>query len=318
MGLGGGLVGWNCGSIAMSYSVGPVRGYVVGGLVAKNTKVYDAGLPPESGTVVTSFWDVESSGQADSAGGTGLTTAKMRTGSTFLQAGWDFLDETGNGTEDIWWILEGRDSPRLWWELPRDYMVLVVDDFESYTNEIGERVFETWIDGVGFTMWPGHTGNGTGAAVGHDLWDSPSDTIMETQIVHSGRQSMPLYYRNMDPPYYSETDRSWESLQDWTIDDADTLTVYFHGEPDNDPEPLYVAIEDSAGDEMTVTHPDANALTATEWQLWHICLADLQTVGVNPTAIRKLTIGIGNLENLQPAGTGLVYIDDICITKRTP
>jgi len=22
-----------------------------------------------------------------------------------------------NGTEDIWWILEGKDYPRLWWEL---------------------------------------------------------------------------------------------------------------------------------------------------------------------------------------------------------
>jgi len=25
-------------------------------------------------------------------------------------------DETSNGNEDIWWILEGQDYPRLWWE----------------------------------------------------------------------------------------------------------------------------------------------------------------------------------------------------------
>jgi hypothetical protein len=31
-------------------------------------------------------------------------------------AGWDFVGETANGTEDIWWILEGKDYPRLWWE----------------------------------------------------------------------------------------------------------------------------------------------------------------------------------------------------------
>ena len=42
--------------------------------------------------------------------------AEMQTASTFLEAGWDFVDETENGTEDIWWILEGRDYPRLWWE----------------------------------------------------------------------------------------------------------------------------------------------------------------------------------------------------------
>ncbi len=48
---------------------------------------------------------------------TGNTTAEMQTASTFLNAGWDFVDETLNGTEDIWWILEGQDYPRLWWEL---------------------------------------------------------------------------------------------------------------------------------------------------------------------------------------------------------
>ena len=35
----------------------------------------------------------------------------------FLGAGWDFIDEKANATEEIWWILEGRDYPRLWWEL---------------------------------------------------------------------------------------------------------------------------------------------------------------------------------------------------------
>jgi len=34
----------------------------------------------------------------------------------FLEAGWDLVDETANGTEDIWWILEGQDYPRLWCE----------------------------------------------------------------------------------------------------------------------------------------------------------------------------------------------------------
>jgi len=49
--------------------------------------------------------------------GTVPATAEMQTASTFLEAGWDFVDETANGTGDIWWILEGRDYPRLWWEI---------------------------------------------------------------------------------------------------------------------------------------------------------------------------------------------------------
>jgi len=47
----------------------------------------------------------------------GLTTAEMQMASTFLDAGWDFVGEIENGTEDIWWIDEGKDYPRLWWEL---------------------------------------------------------------------------------------------------------------------------------------------------------------------------------------------------------
>ena len=63
-----------------------------------------------------SFWDVETSAQDASAAGTALATAEMQTAAPFLEAGWDFVGETDNGVEDIWWIDEGRDYPRLWWE----------------------------------------------------------------------------------------------------------------------------------------------------------------------------------------------------------
>jgi len=48
------------------------------------------------------------------ADGTARTVANSR---TFLEAGWDLVNEVDNGSEDIWWILEGQDYPRLWWEL---------------------------------------------------------------------------------------------------------------------------------------------------------------------------------------------------------
>ncbi len=77
-----------------------------GGLVGNN----------DNSEIRNSFWDIESSKQLFSAGGTGKTTAEMQTASTFLEAGWDFVDEPANGTYDLWWILEGQDYPRLWWE----------------------------------------------------------------------------------------------------------------------------------------------------------------------------------------------------------
>lgn len=109
----GGLIGHNKeGRVINCYSTGgvPSRGDA-GGLVGHN------GDDPWRGTISNAFWDMEASGQTSSDGGTGKTTAEMQMAATFLDAGWDFVGETANGTDDIWWILEGQDYPRLWWEL---------------------------------------------------------------------------------------------------------------------------------------------------------------------------------------------------------
>jgi hypothetical protein len=103
----GGLVGYNyCGSLVKCYSSGAVSGGErVGGLVGWNL---DA--------VAQCFWDTQASGQMTSDGGTGKTTAEIQTARTFVDAGWDFVGETANGTEDIWKIAEGLGYPRLSWE----------------------------------------------------------------------------------------------------------------------------------------------------------------------------------------------------------
>jgi hypothetical protein len=140
----GGLVGSSStGVIANSYSTAVVRGYrsYAGGLVGCNdggvcTNTYSIGSVDGSvyvggpvgcnhGSVNSSFWDVQTSNQASSAGGTGKTTAEMQMAKTFLDAGWDFVDETAKDTQDTWWIDEGVDYPRLWWE-PRESVWLPV------------------------------------------------------------------------------------------------------------------------------------------------------------------------------------------------
>ncbi len=105
----GGLVGINSGSISKCYSSGNVAGttMTVGGLVAFNLT---------STPVTASFWDTQTSGQAASAGGTGKVTANMKKKVTFTSAGWDFVGETVNGTQDIWRINENHDYPRLNWQ----------------------------------------------------------------------------------------------------------------------------------------------------------------------------------------------------------
>jgi hypothetical protein len=92
-----GLVGQNYGTITNCYSTGSVSGYSgVGGLVG------------DGGGVVNSFWDIQTSGRTTSAGGSGKTTAEMKTASTYF--GWNGCGEI------IWTINEGSDYPRLLWE----------------------------------------------------------------------------------------------------------------------------------------------------------------------------------------------------------
>jgi hypothetical protein len=105
--VGGNIYGAGPGTITNCYSVGAVSGTTgVGGLVGNN-----------SGMVQASFWDMQTSGLTASAGGMGKTTVEMQTQSTYTDAGWDFLGESENGTEDIWWIFEGQDYPQLTWEI---------------------------------------------------------------------------------------------------------------------------------------------------------------------------------------------------------
>jgi hypothetical protein len=117
----GGLVGASSGTIRGCYSAGTVSGEIdTGGLLGANV-----GYAHDSwGEILISFWDTENSGfldgvgnlEPDPIGALGKTTIEMQTAGTFLNAGWDFVDETANGMEYIWWIDEGQDYPRLWWE----------------------------------------------------------------------------------------------------------------------------------------------------------------------------------------------------------
>jgi len=132
----GGLVGRNTATISDCYARGSVFGdRHIGGLVASNLNaIYRCYATGEvSGndqvggmvgfdeyygiSVIDCFWDTQSSQMATSKGGTGKTTAQMYNQNTYLGAGWDFVGEENNGTEDIWMMTEVADYPHLAWEL---------------------------------------------------------------------------------------------------------------------------------------------------------------------------------------------------------
>lgn len=151
----GGLVGNNDGgSIVYCYSTGKVSGFsYIGGLIGSNNMGVD-----------NSFWDVNSSGQASSAGGTGKTTAEMQTRSTFTDAGWDFVGEVINGSNDIWDICDGKNYPKLAWQIPLAGDFVCPDgvdfyDFAVFANQwlLKEIPADVWPEGgdgiVNFYDW---------------------------------------------------------------------------------------------------------------------------------------------------------------------
>ena len=107
-------MGANAGDVSDCYSAGSVTcaGDVclqVGGLVGAG-----------SGIVSGSLWDVGSSGQGDSDGGTGKATAEMKDITTFSDASWDIVAVADPDTRDascIWNIVDGATYPFLSWEL---------------------------------------------------------------------------------------------------------------------------------------------------------------------------------------------------------
>ena len=112
-----GLVGLNLwGIISSCYSTGTVSGDgPVGGLVGENSE----------STVNNSFWDIETSGQSTSAGGTGKTTAEMQDIDTFMDTETEGLDEPWDitaiapgETNDTytWNIVDGQTYPFLSWQ----------------------------------------------------------------------------------------------------------------------------------------------------------------------------------------------------------
>lgn len=128
----GGLVGANFGVINQSYASGRVTGDSVGGFVG-----YQIG-----NGVTDSYWNVDSSGQANgvgfgsSTGATGLTTAQMRQADSF--AGWD-IDAQG-GTDRVWRIYEGYTAPLL----RRFLIALEVTGENSTTTYSGTEQGGSW------------------------------------------------------------------------------------------------------------------------------------------------------------------------------
>ncbi|MHC4168793.1 MAG: LamG domain-containing protein [Planctomycetota bacterium] len=185
---------------------------------------------------------------------------------------------------------------------------LVVDDFEDYNDFPPDEIWSTWIDGFETTT--------NGAMAGHpDPVDPAAGShYVETGIVHSRAQSMPLFY---DTNFkFSEAARTFASPSDWTRHGVEELTLWYFGDPCNVvAERMYVAV---TGGGTAVVYDDDPNLVADTWTEWVIPLQTLTDQGVNLRSVTGIALGFGTKgDATTPGSSGVVFFDDIRL-RRAP
>jgi hypothetical protein len=172
----------------------------------------------------------------------------------------------------------------VWSFRTQDYTT--VDDFESYTDQEGSRIYESWPDGYGTTT--------NGSQVGHI--EAP---FAEQIIVHGDKQSMPLLFSNSGTVTVSEAELTLSPARDWTIGGVKTLSLWLYGDPENTGGQLYVKVN---GVKVAYDGDPAD-LAVAGWRPWSISLASFST---NLKKVTSVVIGV------EGAGaSGRFFIDDI-------
>jgi hypothetical protein len=82
----------------------------------------------------------------------------------------------------------------------------------------------------------------------------------------------------------------------------------------NSAEPIYLTVKDNSRT-VTLLNPDTVATARFDWQQWLIPLSDITSAGVKATAIKSITLGVGNRTSPTAGRTGTVYFDDLARGK---
>jgi len=210
--------------------------------------------------------------------------------------------------QTYYWRIDEVNGVDMWKGNPWSFTTadfLIVDDFESYNDitsgqEGSNLVYDTWIDGYYNPLV-------NGSAIGYITGFS-----METEIVYSGNQSVPLLYDNSTASY-SEATVSTDDLaigRDWARGDVKFMTLWFYGDPNNAAtEQLYVKINGV----KVIYDGDIADIAINRWAQWNI---DLESLGSDLSNITTLTIGLERTGT--SGGSGTVLIDDIRLYRTPP
>ena len=162
----------------------------------------------------------------------GKTTAEMTNYYTFLDNGWDFLDETGNGSDDYWGINmnENNGYPYLYWEQydhnpcsnPTDGGIIAGAQTICYNTQPGELTSTFGAAGHSGTLeykWQQSTTSGSEGV--QDISSSNSATYSPGNLTHT------TWYRRL--ARVNSIQNSWQTAAtsnviEITVHDQLTLT----------------------------------------------------------------------------------------------
>ena len=242
------------------------------------------------------------------------------------------LDQT-----HYWRVDEVSDScsPYLWKGAIWRFTVpeyIIIDDMENYVEGYAKTDY-TIAGSSGSYGWETFL---NGPSYGGSCLDLVTPTRNSWIPSHGGVQAMAYVYVNGDY-YYSEIANHFVlDPCDWTYGGIKMLSLWFYGDPLNDPDgqtqQMYVGLEDADSNYAEVRYgdnegEDMDNVKIEEYHQWNMPLSWFTTANpdLDLTRMKKLYIGFGDRTNTTELGSdGTVYFDDIrlypptCIlSKRT-
>jgi hypothetical protein len=172
---------------------------------------------------------------------------------------------------------------------------IIVDDFESYNDipegQEGSRlVYIIWADGVG--------NNANGSTMGYFTGSS-----IETDNVHGGGQSVPLFYDNTSASF-SEVVANTSDLpigRNWSKGSPQKLVLWIRGDLANAAtDQLYAKV----GNTKVMFD---GGLSIPLWKQWNV-----ELTGMNLNNVATFSIGI------EGSGSGMIFLDDFMLYRTAP
>jgi hypothetical protein len=175
--------------------------------------------------------------------------------------------------------------------------------YRSVTNDATERLFDTNVAPPYWVKFDRTSGGLLRSYYSTNGVDWTSFSLKQISMAN------PIYIglavTSHIPTEACEAQFSNVSFPSTTVSDG--WTAVDVGLTTNDIEPMYVAVNNCT----PIYHDDPNVALTTQWTEWNIPLQSFTDLGVDLTNVNSMSIGLGEVDNPQPGGKGIMYIDDV-------